>query len=511
MGPRRLFLALLIGLLVARPAAATWSIVVVDRRTGEVAVGGATCIPRINLLAGLTTMVPGVGGGVIQASGDSADLVPMAEGFRMGLSPAEILALVQAAEPSVRQLQTGIVSLYPGAPVTFTGSAVGRAKLGVVGEVGDLAYAIQGNVLAGTSVVTAAETALLTTSGDLGQKLLAAMVAARDLGGDGRCSCDFSRPDRCGTPPANFEKSAHVGFLLVARMGDDVPPCQLPDGFDCAAGRMHLRLNIRGMEAAENDPDPVDQLEAAYATWRAERSGRADGLLSRVEAVDSLPADGVTKSAVTVQLVDVDGVPLTQGGARVSVETVGGARSFAAVGPVIDLGDGRYRFFLTASRNPGVDRFQIRVEDDVVRATLFPFLEVRSVPPSPLHVGIDDLSASAGGAAPFVLARPDFAGATYVILASASGTTPPVRLPPVGPVPLVRDAWFDLSLARAGDPQVLPGTFGVLDAEGRAQAALVAPPRALLALVGRRLSWAALLDTAGRYAVTDPVSFTVSP
>jgi hypothetical protein len=508
---RRLLLSFLCASLLVSPLGATWSIVVVNRRTGEVAVAAATCIARINLLSGLTTVVPGVGAGVIQASGDSSDLLPMTEGLRLGLAPADILLLVQAAEPSVGQLQTGIVSFYPGVPVTFTGRTVGRAKAGVVGEVGDLAYAIQGNVLAGNEVVAAAEAALLAAPGDLGQKLLAAMVAARELGGDGRCSCDLRRPDRCGTPPASFEKSAHVGFLVVTRIGDDVPPCQFPNGNDCTMGRFHLRLNIRGADAGESDPDPVDQLVDQYAAWRAARARRPDGILSTVEAVDALPADGQTKRGVTVQLVDIEGVPLTSGGARVTVETLAGARAFAAVGPVSDLGDGRYRFTLTSTHRVGTDRFLIRAEDDLVRATLYPPLEVRSEPPMALHLGVDALSAAAGGEAPFVLTRPDLAGAPFVLLASGSGTAPGTYVPAVGLVPLVYDRWFEVSARRAGDPAFLPGTLGVLDAGGRAEAAFRAPAGALLGLVGRRISWAAVLADGPRHVITDPVGFVLEP
>ena len=508
MSRRVLLVSLLLSFLVA-PADATWSIVVVNRRTGEVAVGAATCIQRINLVTGLPTLVPGVGAGVVQASGSSSDLVPMTMGLRAGLSPAEILTLVRAAEPSPSLLQTGIVSFYPGVPVTFTGGGVGAAKSGVVGEVGDLAYAIQGNVLAGGVVVTKAETALLATPGDLGQKLLAAMQAARNTGGDGRCSCDLGDPTGCGAPPDDFAKSAHVGFLLVTRVGDDVPPCRR--GNDCAEGSFYMRLNIRGADATASDPDPVDQLTQRYAEWRANHVGRPDGVRSRVDAVDSLPADGVTKRTVTVQLVDVDGAALTHGGAKVVVASAGNARLHVLVGPAVDLGDGRYRFTLTASRSPGTDRLVITAEDGFLKATLYPFLEVRSEPPAALHVGVDGLSASSGGTAPFVLNEPDFAGGAYLILASASGTSPGTPMGPAGTLPLVRDSVFRASMRLAGDPATLPGTRGLLDSSGRAEAAFVVPAGALKSLIGRELSWAAVVADGARATTTDAVAFEIRP
>ena len=45
-------------------------------------------------------------------------------------------------------------------------------------------------------------------------------VAARALGGDGRCSCSVSQPTSCGVPPPGFQKSAHVAVFVVARLGD---------------------------------------------------------------------------------------------------------------------------------------------------------------------------------------------------------------------------------------------------------------------------------------------------
>ncbi len=506
---RRLLLAALLGTLLVAPAGATWSIVVVNRRSGEVAIGSATCIASTNLLRGLPVIVVGKGGGVIQASGDFRDLVVIADGLRRHLSPAEILELVRAAEPAPNQLQTGIVALDTGPPVTFTGRNVGRAKLGVVGEVGDLAYAIQGNVLAGEEVVLAAEAALLGTEGDLGQRLLAAMGAARDFGGDGRCSCDLGRPDGCGSPPEDFEKSAHVGFLFLSRIGDPEATCA--QGVDCADQPAYLKLNVRGMDAQEGDPDPVDQLEDLYAAWREARRGRPDGILSQVDAVDSLPADGLTKRIATVRLVDLDGLPLDHGGAEVRVAAAGGARAHILLGPVADRGDGRYSFTLTSTTRVGTDRFVITADDGFLKATLYPFLEIRSEPPAALHAGRDRISAARGGSVPFGLREPAHPGSPYVILASAGGTEPGIPLTGGAVLPLALDPWFRLSLRLAGDPAHLPGTLGILDAQGRAEAAFVAPPGALAPLLGARLYWAGLVSDEDGPVATNPVGFDVVP
>ncbi|MCI0636242.1 MAG: DUF1028 domain-containing protein, partial [Actinobacteria bacterium] len=360
-------------LVLAVPASATWSIVVVNTRTGEVAVAGATCIPRLNLLQAIPVLVVGQGAGVIQASGDPDGLLIIHAGLLAGEDPALILAQVLAAAQSPAQHQIGIVS-FAGAPVTFTGGRAQAAKGGVVGEVGDLIYAIQGNVLTGSPVWLEAESALLSTPGDLGQKVMAAMEAARAFGGDGRCSCSITAPTSCGVPPPAPFKSAHCGFVVVSRIGDVDSPCS--QSSNCATGSYYLKLNVKGAQADPNDPDPVLQLQGDYATWRANRAGRPDGILSTVEAVQSLPADGVTRRTVTIELVDLDGVPLTSGGATVEVTTVDGGPSLSSVGPVTDHGDGSYSFELTAGTQVGLDRFVISADDGVIQATLYPYLEV---------------------------------------------------------------------------------------------------------------------------------------
>ena len=68
---KRLLLAVLASLTLAWPAGATWSIVVVNRRTGEVAIGGATCLASTDLTRIIPAVAVGIGGGCAQATGNS--------------------------------------------------------------------------------------------------------------------------------------------------------------------------------------------------------------------------------------------------------------------------------------------------------------------------------------------------------------------------------------------------------------------------------------------------------
>jgi hypothetical protein len=498
---RRLFFSLLALVVLVPRLGATWSIVVVDRRTGEVCIASATCIPRLDLSAATPVLLVGVGGGVTQSVlDDGSNKVRIFEGFLAGTSPQDILARIRAEDPGVATRQFGIVD-FRNAPLSFTGRQAGPAKKSVSGEIDGFVYAIQGNILTAELVIDECERVLRESVGDTPTRVLAAMVRARELGGDGRCSCgDSGSLGDCGVPdPDEFEKSAHCGFLIVARPGDGDGTCAV--GASCVTGDYWLRLNVRGADALHASPDPVDQLVERFAAWRLERAGRPDGLLSRAETVDSLPADGRTERVVSVKLVDLEGEPLTLGGATLSVASVDGEPLHALPGPVEDHGDGTYSFVLRAGTTSGLDRLAIRAEDGLVRATLYPYTEVRSDLPARLHAGRDELSAAAPREVPFVIDEPTRAHAKFWLLAELAH-------------PKFRGAGFRPEVLRGlipATPPFFPAPPGELDADGRGEASFTPAAAALGALVGWRLSFTARIVGRGAPLDSAPVELPIVP
>lgn len=459
---RRLLLPLALALL-AGPAAATWSIVAVDRRTGEVAVASATCLSNFDLKRFVPVIVVGKGAGASQSAVDIAarSRKVIYRELGKGTTPEEILALL-ANIAGHSSKQYGIAAMN-GSPVTFTGSGAGAAAGGVAGFDGDVAYAIQGNVLTGDEVFLVAESAFLDTPGDLGQRILAGMEAAYALGGDGRCSCSQTRPTSCGVPPPGFEKSAHVGFLLLARMGDTDGGCDSLQG--CALGSYYLDLNVKG---GSSDPDPVLQLRELYQDWRSARRWRPDHLASSAVAnLPVLPADGRTKTRVLVRLADLNGVPLVHGGARITVTALDPLAAAMGIGPVDDNDDGSYLFDLTAPTTPGTATFEIRADDGFVTATLFPYLTVEVEHPAGLIVGGALSGAPGGERVPFVLHAPEAPGSPFVLGAELAPGSPLEPLP-----------W--------------PGSTGFLDPSGRAEGVLLLPPALRASLAGGELRLRAL-------------------
>lgn len=490
--------ACLVAALVASaaPAFSTWSIVVVNTRTREVCVAGATCLANFNLRLNLPVVRPGLGGGVSQALVDTtgANRQAMWNGFAAGLSPQQILQQL-SGQSLFQQRQFGIVD-FDNAPVTFTGTQTAAANLGVAGIDGEWRYAIQGNILIDDQVVHAAEQAFLGTTGDIGQKVMAAMEAARFWGGDGRCSCDPNQPTSCPVPPPEPFFSAYTGFFIIARVGDTGGSvCNASSG--CAQGQMYATFNAIGNQTTL---DPVVRLRALYDSWRAALAGRPDHIKSEVLADRAvLVADGRSKAAVTLVLRDVEGVRLASGGASVTLQPVGAAAASASA--VVDHGDGTYSFELAAGANAGLAHYRIVVNDGVSPVQLYPDLTLRVDPLVPLHAGLDSISAANPRAVPLVVnAGTDANRRMLLLLGTNAGTSPGFPLGattlPLNVSPLLRHTFTN-----AGGPTLL-GTFGELDPSGHAEAWFTPPPELLPFLAGTRIEWSGVVFTpTGRVAL----------
>lgn len=492
-GRRRLRAMLMVflgTLLTANSALATWSIVVINTRTREVCVSSATCLANFNLRRWLPVVRVGQGAGAAQSAVDISGInrLTMWNGFQAGDTPEEILAtLSQSGGHQSRQY--GISGLA-GPSATFTGSGAGAAAFQVTGTVDDLVYAIQGNVLTDASVVLAAELALRNTAGDLSQRVMAGMEAARALGGDGRCSCNAQNPTGCGAPPPNFTKSAHTAFIVLARMGDVDGVCNTSNG--CANGSYYLR---RAFNGSTTDPDPILQLQIKVDTWRAGLLGVADQVRTEViRGAQELLADGISHTSIQIQLVDIDGVPLTTGGHTLSVTPVHPGADPALASAVTDHGDGSYDFELTSTLTPGRAAFHVRVDDGMGNdVLLWPPVAVNVVAPVDFHTDHFELSASQGGTVTSTLTHPAGAagvGEWYTVLASLSGRVPGTMVGNVH-VPLNPDRLFDITLFNPQPPR-FEDFFGTFDAIGRGTAKFVMPPALVTVLVGQRIDLVAL-------------------
>ncbi len=194
--------------VLAGPAAATWSIVAVDQETGEVGVAVATCLPA-DILGDLTspvhlmTLSPGHGAGISQAFHNRDVPAVMQRMLSDGSTSAEIIAEITAEsfDSSVASRQHGVVTI-DGQSSGYSGAET----LAVSRDHQSDNLSAQGNVLVSAAVIDDAVTAFRDPANpDLTARLVAALQAGSDAGGD----------SRCGTQTALFAQVA------VATVGDD--------------------------------------------------------------------------------------------------------------------------------------------------------------------------------------------------------------------------------------------------------------------------------------------------
>ena len=121
-------------LAAAGTANATWSILLVDTRTGEIALGSATCLTGFDLRANTPVIITGVGAATAQSFVDSSgrNRVRVRDGLARGLSPAEILADLATFDGGHQTRQYGIIDAT-GRAGTFSGTGAGAWAGGRLG------------------------------------------------------------------------------------------------------------------------------------------------------------------------------------------------------------------------------------------------------------------------------------------------------------------------------------------------------------------------------------------
>lgn len=157
----------------------TFSIVGFDVERGDWGVAVASKFPAVGAVVPVARA--GVGAIATQAW---ANVSYGPEGLAMlaaGRSAEEVVAALTSADEDRDQRQVGMVDAA-GTTASFTGNGCMPWAGHVVGE----GFSCQGNILAGSGVVEAMAEAFLAAEGDLVDRLLAALDAGDEAGGDRR-------------------------------------------------------------------------------------------------------------------------------------------------------------------------------------------------------------------------------------------------------------------------------------------------------------------------------------
>jgi uncharacterized Ntn-hydrolase superfamily protein len=263
---------------VTAPAhlSATWSVIAVDRATGQVIIASATCVsqeqlrgfPSRGLMDIQAIVVPGVGVAAAQAGVDRTreNQGLIHRELRRHTEPAEIVALLQE-DPEIQRRQFAIVDLQ-GRSAGFSGAENMPASLDRQGEVPGtgIHFSVQGNILASDAVVHAGVEAFLQSQGTMADRVMAAMEAADRAGGDVRCTCE-TEP----VPDAQCNgRTSHVAYILVAEPDD-------PEGESFNDGDWSLLIDVtdENIQPHEN-ANPVITLRMRYDAWKARSGGMGD-------------------------------------------------------------------------------------------------------------------------------------------------------------------------------------------------------------------------------------------
>lgn len=258
---------------------ATWSVIAVDKSTGQVIIASATCVPQArfpprpsrDLMDIQAVILPGVGVAACQAGVDNTreNQRIVYEELKKGTEPARIIEILREhenrkAEPQMERRQFGIADLQ-GRTAGFNGKENNPASLFVSGEVGeDIFFQVQGNILFSDNVAYEAALAFTKARGTLADRVMAAMEGADAAGGDKRCTCE--EPPKPSAPCEG--KTAHVAYIAIANK-DDSPGRSHNDGDYYA----YISVTDENIQLHENG-NPVKTLRLRYDGWKNSGSPR---------------------------------------------------------------------------------------------------------------------------------------------------------------------------------------------------------------------------------------------
>jgi len=276
---KRLLFAFFLALVVESSAFATWSVVAIDKKSGQAIVASATCvaqatfpkrtpIPARDLMDVQAVVVPGIGVAACQARVDNTRQNQMLifEELKKGTEPAKIIELLHQ-DPNIEGRQFGILDMQ-GRAAGFNGKDNSPASLYVSGHVGDFFYQVEGNTLFSDQVVYEAALAFTRAKGTLADHVVAAMEAADAKGGDRRCNCETEPKPNA---PCD-DKTAHVAYILISEKTDQ-------NGSSHNDGKYYAYIRVTDDDIKpDEDANPVKTLRMRYDAWKRAGSKRTTSI-----------------------------------------------------------------------------------------------------------------------------------------------------------------------------------------------------------------------------------------
>jgi uncharacterized Ntn-hydrolase superfamily protein len=271
----------------------TFSVLAHDAATGDLGIAVASCILAVG--HAVPSARPGVGVVAVQARSRRGLGRSLLTGLDEGMSPE---ALVRRAAHAAEDAERQVAVLGAGGAVA---ADTGPGSFPVSGHLVGEGFSVQGNMLASPDVLPAMAQAL-GARGDLPDRLLAALTAGQDAGGDLRGRQSAALLVVRGTAATDEDD----GVLVDLRVDDSGDPVA------------QLRM-LRNLQRAYDDRDyetlAVFAPEGArelYAALAASRRGDRNAARAALEAVRDRPGwsawlaamSGDTRIAAVSQLLD---------------------------------------------------------------------------------------------------------------------------------------------------------------------------------------------------------------
>lgn len=167
---------------------ATWSIIAVDRNTGEIGIAGASCTFDVS---GIASVVPNKGAIVVQAASSYFARMDGVDLMEQDASAQQILDAMKNAKYQPERQQYGVILLKDNSmPLVYSGSENSHWKGEQVGS----DFAVLGNILPGEEVISKAYQAFDNNRDKLlPERLMLALKAGEQAGGDSRCGTQYAR------------------------------------------------------------------------------------------------------------------------------------------------------------------------------------------------------------------------------------------------------------------------------------------------------------------------------
>jgi uncharacterized Ntn-hydrolase superfamily protein len=249
----------------------TFSVIARDAGSGDLGIAVSSCILAVG--RAVPTVRPGVGVVAVQARSRRGLGSSLMAGLAEGSSPSD---LVRRAAHAAEDVDRQIAVLDAAGRVA---ADTGRGSLPTSGHLIGDGFSVQGNMLASPDVLPAMSAAYSAAGGSLADRLLAALTAGQDAGGDLRGRQSASLQVVSGTPATEDDDGVRVD-LRVDDSGDPVAQLRM------------LRNLQRAYDERDYETLAVFAPEGArdlYAALAASRRGDRSAARSALEAVRTRP------------------------------------------------------------------------------------------------------------------------------------------------------------------------------------------------------------------------------